>query len=67
MQLQYVSSAGLRVFLATAKKLTVSGGPLKLCVANEVVREILDISVFSAILEVKKNNRRGFDKFLKIN
>lgn len=55
VQTQYVSSAGLRVFLATAKKLTASEGALKLCGANEVVQEILDISGFSTILDVKKS------------
>lgn len=53
-QANYVSSAGLRIFLATAKKITASGGALKLCSANEVVQEILDISGFSTILDVKK-------------
>lgn len=53
-QTKYVSSAGLRVFLATAKKMTASGGAVKLCGANEVVQEILDISGFSTILDVKK-------------
>ena len=51
---KYVSSAGLRIFLATAKKMTASGGAVKLCMANEVVQEILDISGFSTILDVKK-------------
>lgn len=50
----YVSSAGLRVFLATAKKMTASGGAVKLCSPNPVVREILDISGFSTILDVKE-------------
>lgn len=50
---KYVSSAGLRVFLATAKKMTAAGGAVKLCSANEVVKEILDISGFSTILDVK--------------
>ena len=50
----YVSSAGLRIFLATAKKITASGGVLKLCSANDVVQEILDISGFSTILDIKK-------------
>ena len=53
-QTNYVSSAGLRIFLATAKKITASGGVLKLCSANDVVQEILDISGFSTILDVKK-------------
>jgi len=52
-QTKYVSSAGLRVFLATAKKMTASGGAVKLCAANEVVQEILDISGFSSILDVR--------------
>ena len=54
-QTNYVSSAGLRIFLATAKKITASGGALKLCGANDVVQEILDISGFSTILDVKKS------------
>ena len=55
----YVSSAGLRIFLATAKKITASGGVLKLCGANDVVQEILDISGFSTILDVKKNEEEA--------
>jgi anti-sigma B factor antagonist len=49
----YVSSAGLRIFLATAKKITANGGQVKLSNPNAVVREILDISGFSTILDVK--------------
>ena len=55
----YVSSAGLRIFLATAKKITASGGVLKLCSANEVVQEILDISGFSTILDIKKTEEEA--------
>lgn len=50
---KYVSSAGLRVFLATAKKITAIGGAVKLCAPNEIVQEILDISGFSSILDVR--------------
>jgi len=48
----YVSSSGLRVFLVTAKKISAISGKLKLCQPNDVVREILDISGFSTILDV---------------
>ncbi|MFT5647915.1 MAG: anti-sigma B factor antagonist [Aureispira sp.] len=51
----FVSSAGLRVFLGTAKKLKASGGLFRICNANEVVQEILDISGFSQILDVKES------------
>ena len=56
---KYVSSAGLRVFLATAKKMTAAGGAVKLCCPNEVVKEILDISGFSTILDVKDTEEQA--------
>jgi anti-sigma B factor antagonist len=49
----YVSSAGLRIFLASAKKISANAGVFKLCAPNEVVKEILDISGFSTILDVR--------------
>jgi anti-sigma B factor antagonist len=55
----YVSSAGLRIFLATAKKITANGGVVKLCNTNDVVQEILDISGFSTILDVKKTEEEA--------
>lgn len=57
----YVSSAGLRVFLATAKKMTVSNGAVKFCNPNAVVQEILDISGFSTILSVKSSLQEAID------
>ncbi len=56
---RYVSSAGLRIFLATAKKMTATEGAVKLCCPNEVVQEILDISGFSTILDVKKTEEEA--------
>ena len=61
-QTKYVRSAGLRVFLATAKKMTASGGAVKLCSANEVVQEILDISGFSSILDVKGSEEEALSE-----
>ena len=49
---EYVSSAGLRVFLKTAKAVEGAGGRFALCGVNDRVREILDISGFLAILTV---------------
>ena len=57
----FVSSAGLRVFLATAKKLAAKGGVLKLCAANTIVKDILEISGFDTFLDVKDS----LDKALK--
>ena len=50
--LSYVSSAGLRVFLTTSKKLTAAGGALRLSGLNETVKEVFEISGFQAIFKV---------------
>jgi len=50
--LDYISSAGLRVLLTTAKKLKASGGKIVLCSVKQYVKEILDISGFSTIFPV---------------
>ncbi len=49
---EYMSSSGLRVLLVTAKKISAISGKLKICQPNPVVKEILDISGFSTILDV---------------
>lgn len=53
--LDYISSAGLRVLLGTAKQLQKSGGALRLFGLNETVREVFEISGFSTILTVKSS------------
>jgi len=51
-KVDFVSSAGLRVLLATAKRLSGSGGSLRVCGLNETVAEVFEISGFSTILNV---------------
>jgi anti-anti-sigma factor len=60
---EYVSSAGLRVLLSTAKKLKASGGVLKLCGLNDAVQEVFEISGFIAILDVVKTEEDGLSAF----
>ncbi len=43
-QLEYVSSAGLRVFLTAAKKAKSFGGALTTCSAQPSVREVFEMS-----------------------
>jgi len=50
--LDYISSAGLRVLLGTARRLKGAGGKLRLFGLNETVREVFEISGFSTILAV---------------
>jgi anti-anti-sigma factor len=57
--IQYVSSAGLRVFLMLAKKLQKSGGRLVLCNMSGSVREVFDIAGFSKILQIEDDREDG--------
>ena len=51
-RVDYVSSSGLRVLLATAKKLLRCEGSLGVCSLNESVQDVFDMSGFSALLAV---------------
>lgn len=62
-ELDYISSAGLRVLLATAKKLRSGGGNLRLCSLNETVAEIFEISGFSTIFAVFASEAQALEGF----
>ena len=51
-QLSYISSSGLRLLLATAKRMKGSGGDLRVCSLNEMAQEVFEVSGFSSILNV---------------
>jgi anti-anti-sigma factor len=50
--LNYISSAGLRVFLSTAKKLGSAGGKFMLCSLGGMVKEVFQMSGFYDILTI---------------
>ena len=50
--LEFLSSAGLRVFLRTAKQQKGSGGVIKVCSATGVVKEVMEISGFGSLLDL---------------
>lgn len=50
--LDYISSAGLRVILA-AQKLMAGKGEMKVCNLNETVKEIFEVTGFSDILTIE--------------
>jgi len=50
--LQYISSAGLRVLLMTAKKMKGASGKLALCGLQENVKEIFDLAGFTTIFSI---------------
>lgn len=51
-ELDYISSAGLRSILATAKKLESKEGKLLLSSLKDMVKEVFEISGFTAIIPV---------------
>ncbi|MHC4910777.1 MAG: STAS domain-containing protein [Planctomycetota bacterium] len=61
--LDFVSSAGLRILLSTAKKLSARSGALRVCGLNETVRDIFDMSGFSTLLRVFDNEQDALADF----
>jgi len=51
-RLDYVSSAGLRVFLVSAKKLKGAGGKATFAALTPTVHEVFELSGFLNVLEV---------------
>lgn len=50
--LEYISSAGLRVFILAGKRLQSANGKMVLCALREPVREVFDIAGFSTIFSI---------------
>ena len=51
-RLDYVSSAGLRVFLVASKRFTAAGGKVVLCSLQEPVKQVFDILGFYSIFSI---------------
>lgn len=51
-QLDYISSAGLRVFLVTAKRLTRTKGTLVVSTLNDHIKQVFDLTGFSSIIHI---------------
>lgn len=50
--LEYISSAGLRVLLAAQKQVNALGTEMRIVGANDVVKEIFEITGFSDIMQI---------------
>ncbi|MDD5276294.1 MAG: STAS domain-containing protein [Methylovulum sp.] len=51
-EVNYISSAALRVFLVVAKRLNTLKGSVKLCALNPTLRDVFDISGFSKLFVI---------------
>lgn len=54
-QVDYISSAGLRVILKAAKQIRASGGDMAIYGMRAKVREVFEMSGFLSILTVRDN------------
>ncbi len=59
--LEYVSSAGLRVILVISKLLQGNKGEFRLCSPNEIVEEVLKISGFNSLLRIFDTEQDAID------
>ena len=59
--LEYLSSAGLRVLLSTAKEMRRRNGKLVLCSLNEFVKELFDVSGFQSLIPIADSVESGIE------
>lgn len=62
-KLEFITSAGLRVLLIAAKLLQSSGGQLKLCNANDLVKDVLETSGFNSLLHLYPTEAEAVKSF----
>ncbi len=62
--LEYISSAGLRVLLLSAKKARSGHGKICIVSLTENVKDVFEISGFSAIFEIADNLEEGIKMVL---
>ena len=61
--LDYIASSGLRILLATTKKLKPLKGEMRICGLNETVNEVFEISGFTMIFNVFKTAEEAMARF----
>ena len=61
-ELEYLSSAGLRVLLSAAKEMKRRGGKIVLCSLNQFVKEIFEVSGFQSLIDITDSVEAGLEK-----
>jgi anti-anti-sigma factor len=61
-QMEYISSAGLRVILLAVKELRSRQGKVVLCGLTPYVKEIFDVSNFSSIIPITDSVETGLQQ-----
>jgi anti-sigma B factor antagonist len=57
--LEYLSSAGLRVLLSATKEMRRRDGKIVLCSLNEFVKEIFEVSGFQSLIPIAESVEAG--------
>ena len=60
---EYISSAGLRLLIATAKKLEKSGGKLVLCCLQTYVRDVFEMAGLTRIFTIRDSEEEALKAF----
>jgi anti-anti-sigma factor len=62
--LEYISSAGLRAIHVAAKLVKGHGGTLKICQANPMVKEVMDVTGISHLLDLHTTEADALKAFV---
>jgi anti-sigma B factor antagonist len=62
-KLEYISSSGLRVFLAALKKVKKQDGDIKLACMKPFIKEVFDIAGFSQLFNIFDNREAAISGF----
>ena len=65
-EIDYISSAGLRVFLMAIKKLKSMDGSFIICSMSDHIKEVFDISGFTPIFTITADQTSGIAAALNI-
>ncbi len=60
-RLDYVASAGLRIFVMIGKRLQAEGGRLALCSVNPSVMKVLEVSGFVALFAIRPSRQEAIE------
>jgi len=60
-EVEYISSAGLRVLLSAAQKMNRLEGQLSLCALSQYVGEVFEISGFSSIFTITPSRQEALE------
>lgn len=62
-EIDYISSSGLRVILATLKQMNKQDGKLKLACLRTIVKEVFDIAGFTQLFEIYDTEDEALKSF----